>query len=287
MLLVLRSVSAPTVCSPPLLLARCITQTHVCASGHNKWSKIKDKKGKADVVKSNVYARTARDIMVAIRTRGSGDPAVNNTLANILKAAKAAGVPKDNIEKAIARATGGAGKEAQVQVVHEAIVSGSIAVIIESITDNGNRTIHRLREILNEYGGRFAPVMFMFDKVGRVQVIVPEEAEDRDSRIETILEAASSAGGEDFEVIEDSNIVEYFCPPESLEGMTKAISVVSGNENVVSSEYIYRAKDGPGQVDESLEDRIVELKNALLERHGDCVRVWTTIDSRIRGADEE
>ncbi|KAL5529156.1 hypothetical protein ACEPAG_5130 [Sanghuangporus baumii] len=287
MLPALRSVSAPTVCSRPLLLARCITQTHACASGHNKWSKIKDKKGKADVVKSNVYARAARDIMVAIKTGGSADPAANNTLANMLKAAKAAGVPRENIEKAIARATGGAGKEAQVHVVHEAIVSGSIAVIIESLTDNGNRTIHRLREILNEYGGRFAPVMFMFDKVGRVQVTVPEEAEDRDSRIEAILEAASSAGGEDFEVIEDSNIVEYFCPPESLEGMTKAISVVSGNENVVSSEYMYRAKDGPGEVDESLEDRIVELKNALLERHGDCVRVWTTIDSRIRGADEE
>ena len=86
--------------------------------------------------------------------------------------------------------------------------------------------------------------------------------------------------------------------------MTKAISVVSGNENVVSSEYMYRAKDGPGEVEESLEEKIVELKSALLERHGDCVRVWSeipsckrydlfltclvgTIDSRIRGSDEE
>lgn len=97
----------------------------------------------------------------------------------------------------------------------------------ESLTDNGNRTIHKLREILNEYGcviphehsvsqfliapifnsGRFAPVMFMFDRVGRVQVTVPK-TEDRDSRIEAILEAASSAGGEDFEILEDSTIVE-------------------------------------------------------------------------------
>ncbi|EJD05906.1 YebC-like protein [Fomitiporia mediterranea MF3/22] len=267
-------------------LTRCFTQTHICASGHNKWSKIKDKKGAADVKKSNVYARTGRDVIVAIRTGGSADPTVNHALANVLKAARAAGVPKDNVEKAIARATGEAGKEASVHVVHEAMVSGSVAVVIESMTDNGTRTVHRLREILNDYGGRFAPVMFMFDKVGRVQVKVPE-TDDRDSQIEAILEAASSAGGEDFEVLEDSSIVEYFCPPESLEAMTKAISVVSGGEAVVSSEYIYRAKDAPGEIDDSLEENVIELKNALLERHGDCVRVWTTIDRRIQTGDGE
>ena len=75
------------------------------------------------------------------------------------------------------------------------------------MTDNGNRTIHKLREILNDHSGRFTPVMFMFDRVGRVQVSI-SQSDDRDSRIEALLEAAGSAGGEDFEVVADSNIVE-------------------------------------------------------------------------------
>ena len=179
------------------------------------------------------------------------------------------------------------------------------------MTDNGNRTIHKLREVLNDHGsnlqsffygkcgclrgyahlsGRFAPVMFMFDRVGRVQVSIPE-TEDRDSKIEALLEAAGSAGGEDFDVLEDSSVVEvsysflrvqykwlitdeYFCPPESLEPMAKAISSLIGGESVVSSEYIYRVKDAPGEIEGDIAETVTELKEALLE-DADCVRVWS------------
>ncbi|KAI5124535.1 hypothetical protein M0805_003058 [Coniferiporia weirii] len=264
---------------------RCFSQSYVLHSGHNKWSKIKQKKGAADIKKSAVYAKAARDVVVAIRTGGSADPNVNTTLANILRGAKTAGVPRDNIERAIARATGEGGKDASAHVVYEAMVSGSVAVIIECLTDNGNRTIHKLREILNEHNGRFAPVKFLFDKVGRVQVSIPQ-TDDRDSRIEAVLEAAGSAGGEDFEILEGSDTVEYYCPPESLEAMTRAISGLSGGDSVLSSEYIFRAKDVQDEVAESLEESVIELKDAL-EENEDCVRVWTTIDSRIRGDGSE
>ncbi|KAH8117426.1 YebC-like protein [Phellopilus nigrolimitatus] len=289
-------------------LRRCFTQSHFLSSGHNKWSKIKDKKGAADVKKSSVYTKAARDITVAIRSGGS-DPNVNGTLANILKAAKAIGVPKDNIEKAIARATGEIGKDANSYVVYEVMAYGSVGVIVECLTDNGTRTIYKLREIFNEYrpviysfyiigykilislspsflcSCHLAPVKYMFDKIGRVQVSVPQTAE-RDSRIETILEAAGSVGGEDFEILEDSDIVEYFCPPESLDGMTKAISQVSGSDTVVSSESIFRAKDAVNDFEESLVEKVMGMKDAL-EGNEDCVRVWTTIDSRICANDDE
>jgi len=219
---------------------------------------------------------------------------LNATLANILKKAKVSGVPKNNIENAIARATGNAGKDTSSRVVFEAMVSGKVGVIMECLTDNGNRTIHKLREILNDYSGRYAPAGFLFDKIGRVRVVVrdrdspnPSKTDSGESKVDTIFEVAMDAGSQDFDVYENSDIVQFTCAPEAKDSLATALMNTGLCDDLDSSEVVYVARDPPedGSVSDELATKISELLEAL-EENEDCVRAWTTIDVYIRPDDE-
>ncbi|TDL27437.1 DUF28-domain-containing protein [Rickenella mellea] len=247
-------------------------------SGHNKWSKIKDRKGANDVKKSNVFAKASRDIAVAVRNGGSANPELNAALATALRKAKASGVPKDNVEKALTRAGGGKGRDAQGSTTYEAMVAGSVGVVIECLTDNATRTSKRMREILGEYNGRLSPVGFLFQRKGLIRVAV----EDNEEQFERLWETAVEAGAEDVEKsleVDGATGVEIIGPPNLLHGITAAVSESGFANHILASELIYRRnpEGAVSEVDEESAQMVGRLVGSL-EENEDVLRVWTTVD---------
>ncbi|EPQ58454.1 YebC-like protein [Gloeophyllum trabeum ATCC 11539] len=259
-----------------VLPRRTFCSSAVRFSGHNKWSKIKEKKGANDLKKSAVYSKISRtDLVIG---GGSTDPEKNASLAAVLKAAKANGVPKDNVEKALARASGSKDKGSS-QLMYEAMAHGSVGILIECLTDNANRTLHALREILNDHNGRFAPVSFMFAKKGRVRVAL-DKGKDHEERVEQLIETALEAGAEDFETVDSSDStveVEFTCPPNVLSKVASAATAPGKYRELLESELVYVPTEPGEEADESLTNSISELVEAL-EDNEDTIRVWTTLD---------
>lgn len=199
-------------------------------------------------------------------------------MAVILKKARASGVPKENIENALKKASGGDGKTGQ-QVTYEIMVGGSIGVIVECLTDNLNRTIHTIRDIVKDNGARFASVAFLFQRKGSVKVLL-DTGEDFDASIEDLLDVALAAGIEDFEQSEPSSgtvEIEFMCPPTSLAKVTSAVTKGGLCKELVSSELIYVPNDPSEPPEGELEEKISSLVEGL-EDHEDTLRVWTTLD---------
>ena len=189
-------------------------------SGHNKWSTIKQKKGKNDAARAKVFTKIGRELMVAIRDGGSADPAVNSKLRDCIAKAKAANVPNDNIERAIKKAQGGEGANYE-SVTYEGYGPCGVAVIVEALTDNRNRTAGEVRHYFDKFGGNMGTpgcVGFMFEKKG-VLVI---DREDLDKDEDTVMEDALEAGAADFEADED--IFTVYTEPDDLSGVRDDLS---------------------------------------------------------------
>lgn len=136
-------------------------------AGHSKWKQIKHKKGAADAKRGQLFSKLVREIMVAVRTGGS-NPSTNTRLKVALERARASGLPKENSDRAIARASGTGDGVELIEALYGAIGPGGIAILIETITDNKNRTLAEMKNILNEFGGKFvepASVLWNFEKV--------------------------------------------------------------------------------------------------------------------------
>ncbi|CAA7267648.1 unnamed protein product [Cyclocybe aegerita] len=177
----------------PLQFTRQFSVVHARWAGHNKWSKIKDKKGVNDRQKSILYSKASNEIITAARIGGSVDPALNIRLAAALKSAKDQGVPKENIQKALARA-GGASNGSGQHFVYEALAHDSVGLIIECLTDNANRTLHNVRDILTSYGARMTPVKFMFERQGLVTVALDKSI---DGEFDKFFDIAIENGAEE------------------------------------------------------------------------------------------
>jgi YebC/PmpR family DNA-binding regulatory protein len=165
-------------------------------SGHSKWATIKRKKGANDAKRSNEFAKLLRFVEVAAREGGSGDPKANMTLATAIEKARAASVPNDNIERAIKRGTGELeGGARYEEVVYEGYAPGGVAMFVETLTDNRNRTAQEVRHAFTRNGGNLGEtgsVAWMFHRKGVIQIeksAAPEE--------ERLLEIALEAGAED------------------------------------------------------------------------------------------
>ena len=184
-------------------------------SGHNKWSTIKQKKGKNDAARAKVFTKIGRELMVAIRDGGSADPNVNSKLRDCIAKAKAANVPNDNIERAIKKAQGGEGANYEA-VTYEGYGPCGVAVIVEALTDNRNRTAGDVRHYFDKFGGNMGTpgcVGFMFEKKG-VLII---DREDLEKDEDTVMEDALEAGAADFEADED--IFTVYTEPDDLSGV--------------------------------------------------------------------
>ena len=182
-------------------------------SGHNKWSTIKQKKGKNDAARAKVFTKIGRELIVAIRDGGSADPNVNSKLRDCIAKAKAANVPNDNIDRIIKKAASSNEGDNYESVTYEGYGPSGIAVIVEALTDNRNRTAGEVRHYFDKFGGNMGTpgcVGFMFSKKG-VLVI---EREDLGKDEDTVMEDALEAGASDFEADED--IFTIYTEPEDF-----------------------------------------------------------------------
>lgn len=182
-------------------------------SGHNKWSTIKQKKGKNDAARAKVFTKIGRELIVAIREGGSADPSVNSKLKDCIAKAKANNVPNDNIERIIKKAASGGDCANYEAVTYEGYGPNGVAVIVEALTDNRNRTAGEVRHYFDKFGGNMGTqgcVSFMFTKKG-VLVI---EREDLDKDEDTVMSDALEYGASDFEADED--VFTIYTEPEDF-----------------------------------------------------------------------
>jgi len=186
-------------------------------SGHSKWSTIKRKKGAEDAKRGKMFTKLARNITIAAR-EGGGDPATNPALRIAVDKAKAANMPKDNIERAIKRGTGELEGGQLEEVTYEAYAPHGVATLIKCLTDNRNRTLAELRRIFNKYGGNLAEqgaVGWMFDTKGYITV-APDDADP-----DEIFMIAVDAGADDIEIGED--VIEIYTPPDALHAVRETL----------------------------------------------------------------
>lgn len=159
-------------------------------SGHSKWSTIKRQKGVTDAKRGNLFTKLSNAISISVREGGGGDPASNFRLRLAMDKAREANMPKDNIQRAIDKGVGKGGEVQLQTAIYEGFAPGNVAVIVETITDNTNRTGGEIRTLFDKNGGRIASVAYMFKRVGEIVV-----SGDPD----TIFEKALEAGAEDVE----------------------------------------------------------------------------------------
>ncbi len=187
-------------------------------SGHSKWSSIKHKKGAADAKRGKIFTKLIKEITVAARMGGSGDPDANPRLRTAILAAKAENMPKDNIERGIKKGTGELEGVDYEENTYEGYGPGGAAVLLESLTDNKNRAVADIRHIFAKCGGNLGEngcVSWMFDKKG--YIVLERSAIDEESLMEMALEA----GAED--VREDDSNFEVITAPEDFEAVKAAI----------------------------------------------------------------
>jgi YebC/PmpR family DNA-binding regulatory protein len=201
-------------------------------SGHSKWASIKHKKAVVDSRRGAQFSKLARAIMVAARD-GGGDPDANATLENAVRKAKEASMPKDNIERAIAKGTGEGGEaEAIETVLYEGYGPGGVAVLVEALTDNRNRTSADVRHAFSKNGGNLGEpgsVSYLFDKKGTIVIDSTRYSEDD-------LMAAVEAGADDIST--DDDVFEVISEPANFAAVRNALEA-AGIE-MDSAEMTYR-----------------------------------------------
>ncbi|KAF5358259.1 hypothetical protein D9756_001862 [Leucocoprinus leucothites] len=257
---------------------RSFSATQSILAGHNKWSKIKEKKGINDAQRGQLLSRVARDVANAIRSGGSADPNLNSHLAAVIKKAKDQDVPKDNIERAIERAQG-KNKKGEI-VTYEALSSDSVGIIIESLSDNLNRTIGSLREIFNDHGVQKASVMWMFRKIGRVDVKIPR-FQDHPGVQDDIFQIAVDNYMEDVEITdsdEGHQVMKLFCPPERIAQLAKAVSAHPSAE-IQERNIIYIPENPTDSIGKDAQERLTKLLDRIWADE-DTLNIWTTVDKK-------
>ena len=188
-------------------------------SGHSKWSTIKRKKGAEDAKRGKIFTRLARDIMLASRS-GGGDPNANPTLRTAIEKARAANMPKDNIERAIKKGTGEFEGGELEEITYEAYGLHGIPILIQCLTDNRNRTLADIRRIFNRQGGNMAEagaVSWMFDTKGYITI---DRTDGMDS--DDIFMMALEAGAEDIEIGDET--IEIYTTPDQLHQVSNTLS---------------------------------------------------------------
>jgi YebC/PmpR family DNA-binding regulatory protein len=190
-------------------------------AGHSKWANIQHRKGRQDAARSKLFSKLAKEITVAAKM-GDHDPDKNPRLRLAVKEAKSQSVPKDVIDRAIKKSQGG-DAESYDEIRYEGYGPGGVAVIVEAMTDNRNRTASTVRSTFTKCGGNLGEtgsVSFMFDRKG--QVLYPLEVGDED----TVMMAALEAGAEDVETTEDGHAI--FCADTDLNEVSNALEALLG-----------------------------------------------------------
>jgi YebC/PmpR family DNA-binding regulatory protein len=239
-------------------------------SGHSKWSSIKHKKGVADQRRGKLFSKLSRAIIVAAR-EGGGDPASNLALQNAIDKAREASMPKDNIERAIARGSGADADAAAFEhVTYEGYAPGGVAIFVEALTDNRNRTASDVRHIFSKADGNLAEsgaVAWLFERKGVVLVDSDKAEEDE------LMLAAADAGAED--VVEDGSSFRVTTAPEDLAVVRDALE--AGGVAIDSAQLTMVPKTTVEIEDESVAKRVLRLMDAL-DDNDDVQDVYANFD---------
>ena len=189
-------------------------------SGHSKWHNIQKTKGAADAKRSQAFTKIAREMIVAVKEGGSGDPNNNSRLATVIAKAKAANMPNDNIKRTIDKALGAGSTDNFEKVVYEGYGPSGVAVIVEALTDNRNRTAPEVRHLLDKYGkglGATGCVSWSFDRKGVIII----DNEDGDLDEETVMMDALDCGAAVVEA--DGDVFEITTEPDDFNAVTAAL----------------------------------------------------------------
>jgi YebC/PmpR family DNA-binding regulatory protein len=239
-------------------------------SGHSKWSSIKHKKGAADSKRGQLFSKLSRAIIVAAK-EGGPDPAGNLALQNAIEKARSYSMPKDNIERAIAKGSGADADAASFEtVVYEGYGPEGVAVLVEAVTDNRNRTASEVRHAFTRHGGNLGTtgaVAWQFERRGVVVVAAGDADED------DLLLAAADAGADDIELDGSSFVVTS--APEALAGVRQALA--DAGYDVESVELAMVPKSTVAVADERAARRIMNLVEGL-EDTEDVQDVYANFD---------
>ena len=238
-------------------------------SGHSKWSTIKHKKGAADAKRGKVFTRIIKEMTIAARL-GGGDAEGNPRLRAAVAEAKANNMPKDNIERAIKRGTGEIEGAAYEEVTYEGYGPGGVAIIVEALTDNGNRTTPEIRHAFEKNGGNLGTpgsVKFQFERKG--YFAVEKSAADEDK----LMEVAIEAGADDLQS-DDADVYEIYTSSETFEAVRQAlesnkIPTVEAKLGMIPANYV--------SLDENKSRQAMKLLEAL-DDHDDVQNVWSNFD---------
>lgn len=239
-------------------------------SGHSKWSTIKRQKGANDAKRGQMFTKLANAITVVVKEGGGGDPASNFKLRLVMDQARAANMPKENIDRAIDRGLGKGGAAAMETVIYEGYAPGKVAIIVEAATDNKNRTTPEVRGTIEKNGGTFASpgaVSWMFSDVG--MITVPKSG----NTLDEIFELAVDAGADDVE--EAGDLVEVYTKPMDVEKVKNAL--VEKGLNVQSAEIFKKPTTTQPINDEDSSKKIFNFLEKL-EDLDDVQKVYANFD---------
>ena len=243
-------------------------------SGHSKWHNIQKTKGAQDAKRSAAFTKIAKEIIVAVKEGGgSGDPANNSRLATVIAKAKAANMPNDNIKRTIDKALGAGSTENFESVTYEGYGPGGVAVIVDALTDNRQRTAPDVRHAFAKCNGSMGAqgcVSWSFDKKGVIVIDNEEDELDEDA----VMMDALDSGAEDFEA--DGPVLEITTDPDAFNDVVKALeekgySFVSAEIAMVPQNYITLSDEGDVKNMEKLID--------MLEDSDDVQNVWHNWDN--------
>jgi YebC/PmpR family DNA-binding regulatory protein len=236
-------------------------------SGHSKWHSIKHKKGALDAKRGKIFTRIIKELTVAART-GGGDPSSNPRLRTIVAEAKSVNMPAENIQRAIRRGTGEEPGVSYEEVTYEGYGPGGAAVIVETVTDNRNRTVGEIRHVFSKHGGNLGAensVAWMFDKKGYI-VVEKSKASEED-----LMSAALDAGADDMR--DDGDSWEIISAPASFEAVAEAVRKIvepaSAQVAMLPQNYV--------KLEGKTAQQMVRLMDAL-DEHDDVQKVWSNFD---------
>jgi YebC/PmpR family DNA-binding regulatory protein len=238
-------------------------------SGHSKWANIKHRKGAQDKRRAKIFHKLARELSVAARMGGSGDPQTNFRLRTPMDAARAAEMPKDSIEAAIKRGLGQGEGERYEEAAYEGYGPAGSAILVEALTDNRTRTVAELRTAFEKGGGSLgAPgcVAWMFDKKGYLVILKRIAPEDK--IVETLIEG----GAENYE--DRGDHFEVFTAPEDFEGLKQSLEKAKISVEYSRLSFVPKTTVEPDAKQAGKLRALVET----LEEHDDVQNVWTNAD---------
>ena len=238
-------------------------------SGHSKWHNIQKTKGAADAKRAQAFTKIAREMIVAVKEGGSGDPNNNSRLATVIAKAKAANMPNDNIKRTIEKALGSGNTDNYERVTYEGYGPSGVALIVEAMTDNRNRTASEVRHYFDKYGGNLGAancVSWSFDRKG--VIVIDNEDEELDE--DTVMMDALEAGADDFEA--EGETMTVYTATDAIAAVAAALEakgykLLSAQEEMIPQQgYIKLANEDDAKNMQKMLD--------MFEENEDVQNVW-------------